>query len=83
MPIQCPGALNLRLDVVLCPECGSELELFTDEYKTTCQNCGKVVFRDLAACIDWCPYARKCLAEREKYKGAGTPIVDVRKAERS
>jgi predicted RNA-binding Zn-ribbon protein involved in translation (DUF1610 family) len=66
--IRCPGAVNLRLEVKVCPVCGGEVEIFTDEYKTICPNCGSEIFRDLASCIDWCPYAKRCLAEREKKK---------------
>jgi len=80
VPVQCPGALDLRLEVVVCPDCGSELELFSDEYKTTCRKCGRVVFRDLASCIDWCPYARRCLAERQKHEDARAAVAE-KKAE--
>jgi len=70
---KCPGAVQVRIEVKRCPHCGGEVELFTDEYKAKCPNCGEMVFRDLDACIDWCPYARKCLEEREKTRGKETP----------
>jgi anaerobic ribonucleoside-triphosphate reductase len=70
--IRCPGAVNLRLEVKVCPACGAEVEIFSDEYKTTCTNCGSELFRDLASCIDWCPYAKKCLDERERKKAVLT-----------
>ena len=64
--IQCPGAVNLRLEVKVCPACGRKVEIFSDEYKTSCPHCGSELFRDIASCIDWCPYAKKCLDERSK-----------------
>ena len=54
------------------------MELFTDEYKTTCRKCGTVVFRDLAACIDWCPHARRCLEERRRHKETETDTLEKR-----
>ncbi len=70
--IRCPGAVNLRLEVRACPVCGGEVEIFSDEYKTRCPSCGTELFRDLASCIDWCPYAKKCLDERSKKKEVTT-----------
>lgn len=78
MSIQCPGSVDVRLEEVTCPKCGSKLELFTDEYKTTCRKCGTVVFRDLAACIDWCPHARRCLEERRRHKETETDTLEKR-----
>ncbi len=57
---------DLRLDIVTCPGCGSDVEIFTDEYETRCQKCGRVVLRGLASCIDYCPNAERCLEERRK-----------------
>jgi hemerythrin-like domain-containing protein len=45
-----------------CPECGEEVEIWTDELKTTCHGCGNKVFRaQQASCIDWCPHAKECI----------------------
>jgi len=58
--------IDLRIDLVTCPGCGSEVEIFTDEYDARCPNCGRVVLRQLASCIDYCPNAQRCLQERRR-----------------
>lgn len=67
MEIKCPGATEVKLEVIHCSKCNGEVEIFTDEYKTNCPNCNEVVFRDNSSCIDWCPYAKRCLEERDKF----------------
>jgi DNA-directed RNA polymerase subunit RPC12/RpoP len=65
----CPGASNLwgtpTLAIKKCPECGSEVEIFSSDVKVKCRKCGFVVFNDVQSCIEWCKYAEKCL---------GTPL---------
>ncbi|WP_309493027.1 hypothetical protein [Candidatus Hecatella orcuttiae] len=68
MEDKCPGSAFVKIETTQCPKCGEEVELFSDEYKTKCPNCGETVFRDLASCIDWCPYSQKCLEDRQKYQ---------------
>ncbi|MGQ9470038.1 MAG: hypothetical protein ACUVTD_09540 [Nitrososphaerales archaeon] len=72
--IRCPGAVDLRLEVKLCPVCEREIEIFSDEFKVQCPNCGSELFRDNASCIDWCPYAKRCLNERSK-KGSSILLL--------
>lgn len=61
----CPGARTIRdpkPEYVKCPECGAEVEIWTDELKDTCPSCGNKVFRaQQASCIDWCPSAKECV----------------------
>lgn len=61
----CPGSRTIRdprPEYINCPECGSEVEIWTDELKTTCSGCGNKVFRaQQASCIDWCPHAKECV----------------------
>lgn len=68
---RCPGASDIvrpTLVIVKCRACGNEVEMFTDEFKTTCDKCGATVFREeTPSCIDWCKYAKECIGE-EKYK---------------
>jgi len=62
----CPGAANLRtptLKIKKCPECGAEIEIFSDEAAVTCGKCGFTIYEDLDSCILWCKYAKQCLGE--------------------
>jgi len=67
---KCPGQefRNLRVELHKCPNCGAEVEIFSDEIKVKCPKCGKNVFREkVPSCIEWCAYARECLGE-ERWK---------------
>jgi ribosomal protein S27AE len=62
----CPGSANLRtptLSIKLCPECGEEVELFSNDISVKCSRCGFVVYNDIASCIQWCKYAKECVGE--------------------
>jgi hypothetical protein len=64
---KCPGSQGLREPVpeyIECPFCKGEVEIWSDEAKTTCPSCKRVVFKDQgASCVDWCQFAEKCLGE--------------------
>ena len=63
---RCPGqdSRNLRVELHRCPNCGYEVEIFSDEIKVRCPRCGENVFREKTpSCIDWCASARQCLGE--------------------
>ena len=67
---QCPGQdmRNLRVALYKCPNCGAEVEIFSDELKVRCHKCGKNVYKEkIPSCIDWCASARQCLGE-ERWK---------------
>ena len=61
----CPGSRTIREprpEYINCPDCGREVEIWTDELKATCPGCGNKVFRaQQASCIDWCPHAKECV----------------------
>ena len=61
----CPGSRTIREPIpesIDCPECGKEVEIWTDELKATCHSCGATVYRaQQASCIDWCPHAQECV----------------------
>jgi len=61
----CPGSCDIREprpEFVNCPDCGREVEIWTDELKAKCPGCGSKVFRaQQASCIDWCPHAKECV----------------------
>ncbi len=66
MTSKCPGQdfRKLRVSLHKCPNCGAEVEIFSDEIKIKCQKCGEMVYREkIPSCIDWCASARQCLGE--------------------
>ena len=70
MTSRCPGQdmRNLRAALYKCPNCGAEVEMFSDELKMKCGKCGQNVYKEnVPSCIDWCAYARQCLGE-ERWK---------------
>ncbi len=66
MMLRCPGqdTRNLRVELHKCPNCGYEVEIFSDEARVKCYRCGEVVYREKTpTCIEWCSAARQCLGE--------------------
>lgn len=65
MNFKCPGALSFSQphpDIFNCPKCGQEVEMWSDEAKTTCSGCGETVVRGGENnCLDWCKYAKDCV----------------------
>jgi len=63
----CPGSSRFRQpqpDIIKCPTCSEELEIWTDEIQVTCPKCKKTVIREAgASCLDWCKYAKDCVGE--------------------
>ncbi len=60
----CPGAANLKtptLAIKKCPQCGEEIEIFSNDISVKCGRCGFVVYNDMVSCIQWCRHARECL----------------------
>ena len=61
----CPGAKQLRQprpEILECPSCGAEVEIWSDEIKATCSNCKKTIFREgNMSCLDWCKYGKECV----------------------
>jgi len=64
---RCPGAnsiLEPLPELVTCPHCGMEVEMFTTEMKLKCYHCGEIIVRaKRLSCFDWCKYADKCAEE--------------------
>ena len=67
---KCPGSDSLKRpypEEIVCPFCGSPVEIWSDEEKTGCPGCGSPVRREMtASCWQWCRTARECLGP-EKY----------------
>ena len=65
---KCPGAQQFRQpqpEIIKCPSCAEEVEIWTDEVKATCPNCKKTVMRQQEqSCLDWCRYAKECVGDR-------------------
>jgi hypothetical protein len=63
----CPGAKILRQpqpEIFDCPSCGEEVEIWTDEIRGVCSNCGRAVFREgTMSCLEWCKFAEECVGE--------------------
>jgi hemerythrin-like domain-containing protein/DNA-directed RNA polymerase subunit RPC12/RpoP len=84
MDKSCPGSRTIkepRPEYINCSNCGKEVEIWTDELKATCRNCGTKVFRaQQASCIEWCPHAKECVGP-EVYErlmsGAGEDVTDT------
>ena len=55
-----------KIELVRCPSCGDDTEVWTDEAEGKCGKCGGTVCRTATqSCIDWCKYARECLGDEE------------------
>jgi len=66
----CPGLKTIAEPVpepIICPNCGKEVEIFTNEQFMKCHFCGHLITRErLLSCLDWCKFADKCLEEFRK-----------------
>ena len=63
---RCPGQFkkNLKAEFHRCPNCSYQVEIFSDELRATCPNCGREVHKEKTpSCIDWCKAAEQCLGE--------------------
>jgi DNA-directed RNA polymerase subunit RPC12/RpoP len=70
MTVRCPGQdfRWLRVELYKCPNCGAEEEIFSNETRVKCHECGEWIYKGkLPSCIDWCASARQCLGE-ERWK---------------
>jgi hypothetical protein len=55
-----------KIELVRCPNCGDDAEVWSDEADGKCAKCGHAVCRTTTqSCIDWCKYARECLGDEE------------------
>jgi NADH pyrophosphatase NudC (nudix superfamily) len=63
---RCPGAADQRtptLSIKQCPQCGDEVEVFSNDFKVPCQKCGFIIYNDIVSCVQWCKHARECVGE--------------------
>jgi len=67
-----------KIELVRCPHCGEDAEVWSDESDGKCAKCGQKVCRTTTqSCIDWCKYARECLGDEEhkRYQDMKTRIT--------
>jgi len=68
---RCPGSSTFaqpKIELLPCPGCGGDVEIWSDEPIGTCPACGRTAMRTLTqSCMDWCKFAEECLGEA-KYK---------------
>lgn len=78
----CPGAANISgtptLKVKKCPECGSEVELFSSDSQRECGKCGFIVYNNITSCVQWCKSARECVGD-EMYEKLMKEILKDKK----
>lgn len=62
---ECPGAKFFKQpepEIMKCPFCSGEVEIWTDEVKTSCPHCKNIITRKQGqSCLDWCKYAKECI----------------------
>lgn len=67
---ECPGVTDLKtptLTLKTCPQCGEEVEIFSNEMKVTCNTCGSIIYNDIVSCVQWCKHAKECVGD-EMYR---------------
>lgn len=68
----CPGAQSFKQpkpEIIKCPSCAVEVEIWTDEVQATCKKCkNKVIRPEGQSCLDWCKYAKECVGEKNYSK---------------
>jgi ribosomal protein S27AE len=83
MSERCPGqdGRDLKVSIHTCPNCGSEVEMFSDETRVKCHACGKYVCTDeVPSCVEWCAKARDCVGE-ERWAELKDPLAEGQKEE--
>jgi len=58
---------KLKAAFYRCPNCGEEVEMFSDEFRRSCPRCKTSVEKEsVPNCASWCKAAKDCLGE-ERY----------------
>jgi DNA-directed RNA polymerase subunit RPC12/RpoP len=53
---------DARPEYVVCPHCGEEMEMWSDEPLARCPHCALWVSKERGpSCIDWCQAAVECI----------------------
>lgn len=66
----CPGLKSPRSESIttrMCPNCGGEVEFFSDDLEVKCQNCSHTLYNEVSnICVSWCQHALQCIADLRK-----------------
>lgn len=80
---RCSGATAFSrptIEVLPCPDCGADVEVWSDEATGQCPSCSRAVIRSVSqSCVDWCRYAKECLGD-EKFEQYGEMKSAMRKS---
>lgn len=52
------------LSIKTCPQCGSDVEVFSTDNEIECPNCGTMIYNDVIDCVSWCKYAKLCMGNQ-------------------
>ena len=78
----CPGSRLLRQpapELFPCPNCGAEVEIWSDEFRRACPACRKMVLRPGGmSCLEWCSQARQCVGEATYQSWAANRCVGLK-----
>lgn len=78
----CPGVSRFKQpkpEIIKCPFCSKEMEIWSDEPKATCPNCDKTVMRqEGSSCLDWCRYAKICVGDETYNKYMQNKAVTIK-----
>jgi len=78
-PATCPGLsqfIRPKPDYIRCLHCNGQIEIWSDEEETKCDNCGATVTRGVQFCLDWCEYAISVEALFRKEEGLRKTLFD-------
>jgi len=67
MIYKCSGQDTRKRSVedIICGICGYITEIFSDETRLKCPECGNLIRREkLPSCVDYCKAARECVGEQ-------------------
>lgn len=59
----CQGKPQIQIFEKVCPNCGSEIEMFSVDTEAVCEKCGFTSYNDMLNCVQWCKYAKQCVGE--------------------
>lgn len=57
---------RIRVGLYKCPNCEYKIEIFSDESKVRCLNCGHIIHKNsLTPCVNWCISFKECTNSRK------------------
>lgn len=73
MAVQCPGSKLIKEpspEEIICQKCKATVEIWSDERRAKCRNCGHITVRELTqSCLDWCVHAKECMGQAYEERG--------------